>query len=345
MRRRIARICLILVLIPLILTGCLFGPEEKATSPIDPPPKESKQKEDSSDLSADQPSAVTAKEKSGVELYVKAKEGYLVPYTVGLPRVEGIAKEAVTYLIKDGPAKSVYPEGLEAVLPKETEVKGINIKDGTATVDFSKGFLSYDAAQEEEMLSAITWTLTGFDSVKRVDIQVNGHPLEVMPKKKTPAQNLTRQSGINLELAEGVNIGRSMPVILYFLGQLPDNSVVYVPVTRMVNQNDDLEKIVLNELVKGPKQGTKLSSALAATTQINSVKLQGDTVSADFGEQLLQHGDEQKVSADAIRTIVLSLTENTVAKKVKISVDGKADIGSQGNQPVTRPKQINPSGV
>lgn len=341
MRRKIAHKYLVLVLIPLLLTGCLFGPEEKTTTPIDPPPKESNLKKDSS-ATENQPSAVVADEKSGVELYVKGEEGYLVPYTVGLPRVEGIAKEAITYLVKEGPSKGLFPKGLNAVLPKETEVKGINIKDGTATVDFSPDFLSYKEEEEEDILSSITWTLTGFDSVKRVNIQVNGHPLEVMPKKKTPAQNLTRKSGINLELSEGVNIGQSMPVILYFLGQLPDNSVVYVPVTRMVNQKDDLAETVLNELVKGPKQGSGLSGALAATTKVNSIKVQGDTANADFGEQLLQQGSEQKASTDAIRTIVLSLTENTAANKVNITVDGKTNVGSK---PATRPKRINPSDV
>lgn len=344
MRRRIAYVGMVLLLLSLLLSGCLYGPDQKTSRAIDPPPSNLQPKDQG--MASGTAKAVSAKKQSGVQLYLMTDLGYVAPYSLPIPKGKGIAKEALSYLVKGGPEEGILPKGFSGILPKGTQVKGVNIQGGTATVDFSKEFLSYDPKLESQILNAITWTLTGFDSVKRVNIWVNGHPLETMPKGKTPAQGLTRAQGINLELAEGVNVSQSMPVTLYFLAQTPDNMVYYVPVTRMINRTDNVAKATLMELVKGPQNGSRLSSALAETTQVHSAIVRGDTVMADFGEDLLQYSGQKTASKDAVETIVLSLTENTGAKKVKITVDGKADgtieNGQSLEKPVMRPKVVNP---
>lgn len=240
----------------------------------------------------------------------------------------------------------MLPEGLTPILPKGTQVKALNISDGVATIDFSKEFLNYKEDEEEDLLSAVTWTLTGFSTIDEVNIWVDGKPLAVMPKKKTPAQGLTRKDGINLEVAEGTDLTRSMPVILYFMGQLPNNEIYYVPVTRMVSPSDQIGETVMNELIKGPQYDSGLSAALDNTLAVNKVQVKGKVVSADLGEQLLQYG-KNTASKDAIQTIVLSLTENTDADKVQLTVNGKQSVAVEGegtvSQPVARPVFVNPN--
>ncbi len=348
------RATLALLIIPLTLTGCLFGPEQKTSAPIDPPPADALKQNAHPVQAGKQETSKTAKDEkktSGLELYFLMDTGYVVPYTLKIPRVQGIAKEAMKYMVKGGPGEKMLPQGFSPILPKGTRIKGLSIQDKTATIDFSKEFLNYDPSMEEKMLNAITWTLTGFNNVKEVNIWVDGHPLAVMPKGKTPAQGLTRKRGINVEIAEGVNLSQSMPVTLYFLGQTPDNSVYYVPVTRMVNRSTNAGEVSLKELIKGPMYNSKLSGALDTSTVVNRVEIKGDTALVDFGEQLLQFNDQHSASKDAMNSIVLSLTENTSAKKVKITVNGKQSFTASGQkgknfaQPVTRPQLINPSGL
>ncbi|MDR6226469.1 GerMN domain-containing protein [Desmospora profundinema] len=344
MRKSLLRVAMVLMLVPLVLTGCLFGPE-KESAPIDPPPQASgdDEKKEESETKEEESAA---KEEEGLELYFLTDTGYVVPYALNIPKVEGIAKEALKYMVEDGPGADMLPKGFKGILPEGTQIKGLDIRKGTATIDFSKEFLSYDASLEEKILSAVTWSLTSFDSVERVDIRVDGRPLEAMPKGKNPTQGLNRNSGINLELSQGVNASSSMPVTLYFLGQTEDNKVYYVPVTRMINREKNMAEAALKELVKGPQHGSELVTALSESTRVNSVKIEGDTAVADFGKELLQYSDEQEASKDALNTIVLSLTENTDAKQVKITVDGEADaIGEGFDKPVVRPKRINPNGL
>ncbi|MGI6125406.1 MAG: GerMN domain-containing protein [Planifilum sp.] len=346
MRGRIA--CTVLVLmLTLALTGCMFGPEQKTSTPIDPPPEGVEKKYEEEAAKRSTKSKEDAKDQAQVQLYFLAND-YVVPYAVDMPKVEGIAKEAVKMLVRGSKVESQLPEGFSGVLPKGTKVKGLNIQEGTATVDFSKEFLSYRRDMEKKILDAITWTLTGFDSVERVNIWVDGRPLAKMPKGKTTAQGLTRSRGINLELAEGVNISQSMPVTLYFLGQAPDNTVYYVPVTRMINRTDDVAGSVMKELILGPKHGSGLNGALAETLRVNKLQLKDQTVLVDLGGQLLQYGKGKSASKDAVQTIVLSLTENTAADKVKITVNGKAEAKVEGkplDQAVTRPEVVNPASL
>lgn len=325
------------------LTGCLYGPEQKVNQVIDPPPKDVEQAYEQA-VQAAMKKKETKKQvsKGGFELYFLSNTGHVVPYTIHIPNVKGIAKETLMYMVKGGEGEKLLPKGFSGILPKETKVLGLDIQNGTATVDFSKEFLKVQPELEEKVLSAVTWTLTGFPTVEKVNIRVNGQPLEVMPHHKTVAQGLTRQRGINVEIAEGVNINQSIPVTLYFMGQADDNQTYYVPVTRMINRTENVAEASINELIKGPKQQSNLVSPLDSSLKVNKIQQTDQMVIADFNEQLLQYGNQHQASKNAIETISLSLMENTASQKVSITVNGKK-IQTEVPQPITRPQIINPS--
>jgi germination protein M len=353
MRKNVIQASVVLLVLSIVLTGCLFGPEEKAStqSQIDPPPA-NVEREDTQAVQATEETKKSGQEKesSGTELYFFSDTGYVVPYTIRMtPSSKGAAKEAMKWMIQGGLAAKMLPKGFKPVLPKGTEIKGLNIADGIASIDFSKDFLTYEAKDERvesNILSALTWSLTGFKGVKAVNIWVEGHPLATMPKFKTPAQGLRRSRGINLEMASGVNVNHCAAVTLYFVGQTEDNEIYYVPVTRIINRTDSMAQATLQELVKGPLLHSNLIGALDVMTEINRVEVKGDVATVDFGEQLLQYNSNGMASEDAINTVVLSLTENSSAKKVGITVNKKELTSTSGgkswSKPVTRPSRINP---
>lgn len=339
------------IIVPFLLVGCMN--QDKATiSPIDPPPAEAvKKMEQASTVETtakpeeknQKTSQKTTDKKTakGSELYFLTDAGYVVPYTIS--KELKTSKEALTYLV-EGKANSMVPKGFQGVLPKGTEIKGVQIKNGVATINFSKEFTKYDAKKEDQIFNAITWTTTQFSSIKTVNLKVEGKAYTAKSKMKT--QGLSRQDGINLEVAKGVDITQSMPVTLYFMAQSEDRTIYYVPVTRMINRADNRAKAVLQELVKGPDLESKLVSALDTTLAVNNVSLKGNTITADLGEQLLQFSLQNTASKNAIDMIVLSLTENTTAKTVKFLVNGKDSMsmmtkGEKLSDPVSRPEKIN----
>ncbi|GAB7388706.1 spore germination protein GerM [Bacillaceae bacterium] len=352
-RRRMGGFAFIAALM-LLLSGCgLFGPEEIATTPqtIDPPPLTEVDKTGERDLTQGEEAETTDgdKEETGAAtykttIYVQDANGYVVPFTVNVRKTEGQAKEVLRYLVKGGPVESLLPDGFSAVLPEGTKILGMVVKDGAATVDFSPEFKNYDAKDEQRIVDAITWTLTEFASIDSVKIWINGYPQDVMPVNGTPISSLSRENGINLELASNVKIGQTSPVTLYFQGQTEGGFTYFVPVTRLVDEKLDTAQAAIEQLIKGPRQGTNLFSALLPSTKLIHIKQEGDTVVANFDETILKF-DSGKASPDAMQSIVLSLTESTGAKKVQILVNGKGNVVADGidySKPVTRPVDINP---
>lgn len=340
------------IIFSLLLAGCgLLGGEEKKQ--IDPPQKVTY--EDKGEAGASETTSSkkdSAKENNAVEntvmteLYLVDKEGFVVPQSMALPTAEGIAKQSVEYLVKNGPVTEMLPNNFQAVLPEDTRVS-VDIKDSTATVDFSKEFKNYKPEEELKILQSVTWTLTQFDSVDKVKLQINGEELKEMPVNGTPINDgLSRADGINLDTKDIVDIANTKPVTVYYIGG-EEGAYYYVPVTRRVeNKMKDNIEAAVNELVDGPKYGSGLVSDFASTVKlVEKPMIEDGKVTLNFNESIFGSFKEKVVSEHLLNTLVLSLTEQKGIESVSVLVNGKAELvnenGKKISEPVTRPEKVN----
>lgn len=106
--------------------------------------------------------------------YVKITQddAYLVREVHQVPYTKEVARAALEELINTNP---VTP-GAVRVIPSATKVKAITIKDGLATVDFSKEVLRANVGASGEALGiqSIVNTLTEFPDVQKVSFMVEG---------------------------------------------------------------------------------------------------------------------------------------------------------------------------
>lgn len=336
-----------------LLTGCgLLGGEEKKQ--MDPPQEVTYEDKGAVDTKEKTESTKkqTAKEKEEAEkmvmteLYLLDKEGYVVPQTIALPKTAGIAKQAIEHLVVNGPVSEMLPNGFQAVIPADTQVS-VDIKDDIAVVDFSKEFANYKPEQELKILQAITWTLTQFDSVKTVKIQMNGKELNEMPVNGTPiSAKQSRANGINLDAKDVVDIANTKAVTVYFVGG-QSGEYYYVPVTRRVDNTEKNNiKAAVNELVKGPSYTTNLQSEFAAGVELlDDPKIENGKVTLNFNEDIFGSFKEKIISDHLLNALVLSLTEQKGIESVAIQVKGKAELvtekGEKLSEPVTRPENVN----
>ncbi|MBG9788924.1 MULTISPECIES: GerMN domain-containing protein [Brevibacillus] len=346
-KRPIGKMTAVVGLSAILMTGCgLFGPSKETSAPIqapsitgvDPNPLQ---------ITEDQ----TGEETQGVvtqttkrTVYLQDTNGFVVPVSLILPKAEGPAKQVLSYMVKGGPVETLKPQGFEALLPEGTKILGMSIKEGKATIEFSSEFKNYKATDEQKILDAITRSMTEFDTVKDIAIWVNGQALNEMPANGTPISLLNRQKGINTELVEGAHPGRTSAVTVYFQSQLDDKRTYFVPVTRLIPETQDMSKAAVEELIKGPKEGSPLFSSLLRTTKVLGVEQQKDTVVVNLSNDVLKYDKGKEANPEAMESLVLSLTENTGIKKVQVQVEGKplAQAGSMKfDQPVSRPIQIN----
>jgi germination protein M len=326
-----------------LLSGCgLFGSEVQKK--IDPPKSVA-----ISDKNVSKDTASKKEKTQGLvktELYLIDKNGYVVPQTLALPQTASPAKQALEYLVTNGPVSEMLPNGFRSVLPADTSLS-VAIKDGVATVDFSKEFKNYQAADELKILQSVTWTLTQFNSIKQVKLQMAGHELTQMPVKGTPiSENLSRASGINIDTADVTDITNTKPVTVYYIGGV-EGSYYYVPVTRRVSNNEkDNIVAVVNELIQGPSEKSNLMSEFMSDVKLlGAPKVDNGKVTLDFNENIYGSFKKNMISQHLLDTLVLSLTEQKGIDQVAVTVKGKAGLvkedGKKLTAPVTRPEKVN----
>lgn len=341
-----------------LLSGCVFGGEQAIDQmKKENPPQEVTIVEEGQTLEEE---AVTAEENGSSmqeevtefvtrELYLFDSNGYVVPQTVQLPKTKEVAKQAVEYMIQNGPITELLPNGFQAVLPQGTEVLGLNLQeDGTLVADFSKEFTEYKAEDELKILQAITWTLTQFENVEKVQIRINGYEQPFMPVNGTPInEGVSRANGINFDNGEVVDITGSKAVTLYFLSQHGDQTY-YVPVTRRVNDNKEPNHVatIINELIKGPNMSSDLLSGFHPDIQLlEDPMYENGTVTLNFNNAVLGSLQGTAIPHSLLNSLVLSLTEQEGIESIAIQVDGDTQVynesGDMLSSPVSRPQLVN----
>ena len=146
-------------LLTLALSGCsLWNETPKPASPAQPAPAVTSEKE--------QEAVLTVYEVTSDFLKVK-------PVQVKVKTKEDLHKAALTEMIsRDRNLK--YP-----LLPKNLSIIGVEVKDGIATVNFSKELneLRNSATAEELFTALVANTLTEFPDVKEVKFLEEGNPV------------------------------------------------------------------------------------------------------------------------------------------------------------------------
>jgi germination protein M len=334
---------LILAITVLLLAACGSDEEKEVANEIDPPQVDYVDSDTDTEVNANVDEEV---EMTWRELYLFDKNGYVVPQTLQVPKTLEVAKQSLEYLVQGGPITNLLPNGFGAVLPEGTEVNGIDVNNGVATVDFSAEFSSYSAEQEMKILQAITWTLTQFESIQEVELQINGESLDAMPVNGTPINGtMSRNDGINYEFASGTDIVNSKPVTLYFLAH-SNESYYYVPVTRHVNFEKDNIVATVEELISGPMHYTPLLTDFRPDVSMLSHPIyENGVLTLNFNEAVLGDEEGTAISEYVLQSLVLSLTELDGIEQIAVMVNGSTEVmmatGEMIAEPVSRPINVN----
>ncbi|MFA9422169.1 MAG: GerMN domain-containing protein [Sedimentibacter sp.] len=248
--------------------------------------------------------------------YYEDENGFVVPVNTSIPWEEGIAKATLRSMVVGSETEQkIAQSGLHGVLPEGTEIRGMSIKDGMCRVDLSKNVLntsSYD--QEENMVSAITYTLTEFPTINKVEILVDGQILASLPKGYGIASAFEREN-INLYGNDnGVNY------TVYY--KAPDTEVAghYIPITFSASKIDNPAVTVVEKLFNGPPSDTVLSNNIPMNLNLRAVNVKGDTAVVDLGVEAVNLSEEEYEDMNAI--VVLCLKQFDEIANVEYNIEG-----------------------
>ncbi|CDQ39404.1 MULTISPECIES: GerMN domain-containing protein [Virgibacillus] len=330
-----------------ILAGCFQG-EQSLKEEMDPPQnaepvdnledsQSGEQKENAKE--GEQPKSETVAR----ELYLMDANGMVASQTLELPNPESkeVASQVLEYLVKDGPVAQILPNGFQAVLPAGTEVLGIDLQeDGTMIVNLSEEFSNYEANDEKKILEAVTYSLTQFENVKDVQLQMEGKALSEMPVNGTPiSQGYSRANGINVTDTGTSDLMQSKTVTMFYPAEHDENRY-YVPVTQYVEQKQDADELsaIVENLVDGPGVQSNVTQVFNPTTTLTSKpSLKDGILQLQFNNDILKDGEKAVISDEVMETIVRTMTEVKGVDAVQVSVENVEQLVNENGEAYTEP--------
>lgn len=166
------------LLIAATLAGLLAASCGEEGGSLGPAPEESEPAEAPSRPS---PTQTSAPEPGGdavtVEAWFGGADGLFVTRRTleATPRVGAAAVEAML----EGPSREEREAGVLSAIPRGSELRELTIEDGVATADLSAAFEDAGGTYGETLrLAQLVFTLTQFETVDGVALEIEGEPVE-----------------------------------------------------------------------------------------------------------------------------------------------------------------------
>lgn len=246
----------------------------------------------------------------------------------------GVKVEAHEYVLKTGTLDEQVAEVIDvlSMIPEKLEyqpplalgfsINNYQIEDGCVKMDMSANYKDMVATKEILVRAALVRSLTQIKGINFLSLTVEGEPL------KDNLGNLVgmMSAGQFIDNAgDAINTYEKVRLKLYFGNEAGDRLVT---ATRTLDYNTiiPMEKLVLEELIKGPDSGADGVYALInPSTKILSVSVKDGicyvNLDASFTTQIY-NGTAEVV----LYSIVNSLTELSNVKKVQFLIDGVSEI-------------------
>mgnify|MGYP005843153973 CR=1 FL=1 len=280
-----------------------------------------------------------------VTLYYQDKDGCIVPVTRQVAKQEGIARAAVNGLI-DSPINREELEyyGLYPVLPMGTEILGISIKEGVATIDFNDKFLGYESGiAERNVVSSVVYTLTEFKTVNAVRIVINGDVREKL-KYDTDISDILSRDNVMIN-CETLNLGEGQKKAdVYVFKTIKESFVYIVPYSKEYSAaaDESLPGRIIDFLGEKPDAENTYSEIPSEAYLLDS-NVKNGVLTLYFDGALTGYGGQSREDG-ILKQILYSMKQIDGVGKLRILVDGKTpDLpeGTDVSKEIVIPGEIN----
>ena len=195
-------------------------------------------------------------------------------------------------------------------------IQGLTIDNGVLTLDFSAKYKKLGTAGETLTRAAIVCTLGQVNGISGVRFTVDGKDLLDADGK---AVGVMTSDSFVLNIGKDISSYEKVRLHLYFANETGDK-LIGVYRTVVYNSNISMDKLVVEELLKGPN-GKSIYPAINPETRVINVTSKDGVCYVNFDKAFLTEPYAVKPEI-AIYSLVDSLTELPGISKVQISIDG-----------------------
>lgn len=210
--------------------------------------------------------------------------------------------------------------GEKPVLPANVRILKYTLDDKLLYIDFSPEYLGMDKASEVLARAAFVKTLTQIEGVSYIGFHVNGEPLK---DSKGMNVGLMNENTFLDHMGSEENATKIVKLNLYYANKAGDRLKIQ-PCVLEYNANVALEKVIVEQLIAGPKEDgfyptvPKDTKVISVTTKEGVCYVNLDTGFTAQGYDVL--------GTVTIYSIVNSLTDFSHITSVQILVNGETSV-------------------
>ena len=244
--------------------------------------------------------------------YIQENATTLSQMEISIP--DGSEEEVAEYLAEK---LMTPPNGMKSPLCPGTKLISVEVKDEIAKINFTKEFSNFDDAAYSLAPAAVAKTLCSLDFVSGVSILVEGKP--ALSREGALIGVIMESDVVDVTLSGDT---KKATVTLYFAndtaeGLTTEKRDIEIPAS------STLEKVVVEELIKGPKNAGSIS-IIPAETKVLSVETKNGVCFVNLSKEFVdkyQGGTAGEILT--IYPIVNSLTELDGIKSVQFLIEGE----------------------
>ena len=208
----------------------------------------------------------------------------------------------------------------KSVCPKGLSVEGCEAEDTKLELYFGSDYYSMTVDEEVLFRAAIVQSLGQLDGIDYIAFYVDKKPLEDIEGQVV---GYMRPDDFVHNIGSSLHSNQIGEFILYF-ADLKDEKLVEDKTSIRYNSNMSKEKVIMEQLLKGPADD-EMAAVIPADTKVLGISVKDHICYVNLDEGFLNV--TYPVDPNLIvYSIVDSMIANSVANQVQISVNGKTDI-------------------
>lgn len=222
-------------------------------------------------------------------------------------------------LLKNG---SIEYDDFYPLIPQSTKILNIDVEKNSVYLNFSKDILTVNKYIEEKMIESIIYTLTEINGINEVYIKVENEPLKELPNsKKKLDYPLTRNYGINKEYNLN-SFNDITKTTIYFIKETDENKY-YVPVTKIMNSNQEKINIIISELKSIVNSQNNLYSYINNNLELLDYEEKDKTLSLTFNDFIY---DNKTISNEVKESLCSSIFDNYNVNEIIFNTEKNKNI-------------------
>lgn len=261
--------------------------------------------------------------RRSVTVYYQDGDGYLIPMTRWIVQQSGIARASVNLVIDSAlNREELAYYGVYPVIPENTEILGIDIRDGIATIDFNRYLLNYDSAlSERNIVASIVYTMTEFETIERVRILINGYQQGMLKYGTNLEEPLGREDVmINGDLA--LTPTEMVKVDVFLMKQANIGFTYPVPFSVAdTTDADNIPEILVKQLLDTESEGG-LVSEIPQEVVLLGTDISNGIITLNFNEKFMNYGGTMREEG-ILKQLAYTLRQCDGIRRMKIVVAGR----------------------